>query len=100
MAAVLHTPRVIDAEIARDGVEPRGKLRIAIELGCVLHDARERLLHEIRGDIDLSNMTRYEVVERSLVARQQHSKSLHITRRVTVEQLIIRHLLERPAHLA
>jgi hypothetical protein len=100
MAAVLHTPRMVDAEVARDRVEPRGELGAAIELRSVLNDAGKCLLGEIRSRVDLADVTGNEIVERSLIARQQHSKSLHITRRVTVEQLIVWHLLERPAHLA
>jgi hypothetical protein len=36
---------VIDAEVARDGVEPGGEPRFVLEVGRVLDDADEGVLH-------------------------------------------------------
>ena len=59
--------RLVDAEVARDRVEPRAETGLVLELGRVLHHADEGVLHHLLGHRRAPEIAQREIEERSLV---------------------------------
>src|SRR5690606_33918387 len=71
MLAERALPELIDAEVARDRVDPRGEPRLVLEVRRVLDDADEGLLDDVLGHLRDTHLAEGEVEERLLMAADQ-----------------------------
>ena len=71
MSAVLHPACVIDAEVARDRVEPGRELGSTVELPGRLEHPHEDILRNVLGGLPVANGAQHEVIDGLLVAPEQ-----------------------------
>src|SRR5256885_15822070 len=64
-------PRLIDAEIARNGVEPGLETRSPLPGRRALDDSQERLLRQILGPLAVAQHTQEEREQRGAVAAEE-----------------------------
>ena len=65
------SPRLVNAQVARDGVKPRRKLGLSLVSLRALDDAHEGLLQQVLGGLPVADEAQDEVVDRLAMTRQQ-----------------------------
>src|SRR4249920_2896037 len=87
-----HLPARVDAEVARDRVDPRAHLRAALELRGSLDDAQEHFLEQLLRAVLVPDRAKDEVEQRSLEATHQGLERV----RVPLDELPEERLVRRP----
>jgi hypothetical protein len=88
------TPRLVNAQVARDGVKPRRKLGLTLVGLGALDDAHKGFLQQILGGLAVADEPEDEVEDRATVTGEQDLEGTNLAALVLQHEVFVRLVVE------